>query len=362
MFETILVALESSALDDALIVQVLRLARREDVHLALIHVVHPSEGSEYGGEPDQPLQLRTSAAQRRLEATAERLKALGVSTSSRVVFGDPAERILEVAEDLEASAIALATHGRSGPRRWFEGSVTESVLRWTKVPVLVINPSHARPKEKEATGFRRILVPLDGSERAQRILPSVRRFALLYDAQVTLLRVGIYPAVHFHEISAGAGIAPFPPLRETLTDSLAVSARRLAGVRSVLTRVVFADTASVGILETIGTGDYDLVALGTHGRTGLDRLLFGSTAEAAARDCPIPLLVYRDADAPSVVLILMVVRPVRRKILCDMRVTQEGTDMVGDIETFVFHKTQRRYVFHMNRTRHMGTRMALLPR
>lgn len=294
MFETILVALESSALDEALLSQVIRLARREDVHLALAHIVHPSEGEEYGTAADQPLQLRVNAAKRRLEATAKRLDDQGLSASTRVVFGDPAERILELAAELEASAIALATHGRSGPRRWFEGSVTESVLRWTKVPVLVINPSHAR--KGETRGFKRILVPLDGSERARRIMPSVRRFALLYGAEVTLLRVGIHPSVHFHEISAGAASVPITPLRETLAESLTAASQCLAGVRSVSTRVMFADTASAGVLEAIESEDYDLVALGTHGRSGLDRLLFGSTAEAVARDCPIPLLVYRDTQ------------------------------------------------------------------
>jgi len=292
MFETILVALESSAMDDALLNQVVRLARREDVHLALAHVVHPSEGEEYGAASDQPLQLRVKAAKRKLEATEERLTKQGLSASSRVVFGDPAERILELAQEVEASAIALATHGRSGPRRWFEGSVTESVLRWTKVPVLVINPSHAH--KGAASGFKRILVPLDGSERALRILPSVRRFALLYDAEVTLLRVGIHPSVHFHEISAGVSTAPMAPLRESLDASLTHAAQALPGVKNVSTRVMFADTASGGVLEALESESYDLVALGTHGRSGLDRLLFGSTAEAVARDCPVPLLVYRD--------------------------------------------------------------------
>lgn len=292
MFETILVALESSALDDALLSQVVRLARREDVHLALAHVVHPSEGEEYGEESDQPLQLRVNAAKRRLEKTEERLQSQGLSASSRVVFGDPAERIVELAQEVEASAIALATHDRSGPRRWFEGSVTESVLRWTQVPVLVTNPSHARPKAE--SGFKRILVPLDGSERALRILPSVRRFALLYDAEVTLLQVGIHPGTHFHEIAAGVSNVPLGSLRDSISASLTKAAQGLPGVKNVSTRVVFADTASAGILEVLESEDFDLVALGTHGRSGLDRLLFGSTAEAVARDCPIPLLVYRD--------------------------------------------------------------------
>ena len=294
MFETILVALESSAMDDSLLNQVVRLARREDVHLALAHVVHPSEGEEYGEASDQPLPLRVKAAKRRLEASEERLTDQGLSASSRVVLGDPAERILELAEEVEASAIALATHGRSGPRRWLEGSVTESVLRGTKVPVLVINPSHAR--KGQASGFKRILVPLDGSERALRILPSVRRFALLYDAEVTLLRVGIHPSVHFHEISAGVGTAPMAPLRESLAQSLTQAAQALPGVKNVSTRVMFSDTASAGVLEALQSESYDLVALGTHGRSGLDRLLFGSTAEAVARGCPVPLLVYRDLE------------------------------------------------------------------
>ena len=290
VFETILVALESTALDEALLSQVLRLARREDVRLVLAHVVHPSEGGEYGGEDDQPLTLRLESAKRRLKVIAERLRAEGIEVVERVVLGEPSERLLLIASEVEASALALATHGRSGPARWLSGSVTESVLRNATLPVLVTNPAHAQPEGK--SGFKRILVPLDGSPRAEGILAQVRRFALLYDAEVTLLRVGVQPAVPPMEVPLTA--SGFPLLRDSLSKSLSDALRHLSGVKEVSTRVMFADSAAGGILEVLESGEFDLVALGTHGRGGIDRFLFGSTAEETARKSPVPLLIYRD--------------------------------------------------------------------
>ena len=188
MFKTILVALEASSLDADLLEQVLRLTWREDVRLSLFHVVDPEGGEEYDGE-DVSIRLRHQAAQRRLDKQEQLLTAKGLTVDSHVQMGEPDDCILRRAEEIGASMIALATHGRSGPKRWFQGSVTESVLRWAKVPVLVTNPTQKSRLPQE--GFKRVLVPLDGSERSTRILPTVRAFALLYDAAVTLLRVGI---------------------------------------------------------------------------------------------------------------------------------------------------------------------------
>ena len=289
MFKTILVALEASSLDADLLEQVLRLTWREDVRLSLFHVVDPEGGEEYEGE-DVSIRLRHQAAQRRLDKQEQLLAGKGLTVDSHVHMGDPADSILRRAEEIGASMIALATHGRSGPKRWFHGSVTESVLRWAKVPVLVTNPTQKSRLPQE--GFKRVLVPLDGSERSARILPTVRAFALLYDAAVTLLRVGIQPAVPPMEVPLST--VDLPPLREHLREEARALLPRLEGVRAAEVDVAFADSASDGILDVVERGGIDLVALGTHGRTGLDRLLFGSTAEAVARECGVPILVFRN--------------------------------------------------------------------
>ncbi|MGE0712628.1 MAG: universal stress protein [Planctomycetota bacterium] len=289
MFKTILVALESSDLDSALLAQVTRLAWREDVRLALLHVVDPEGGDEYAEGEDVSIRLRHQAAQRHMEVLERRLSDSGLTVESHVVLGDPAERINSKAKELEADLIALATHGRSGPSLWWSGSVTEEVLRWAQVPVLVT--SAAQETHAASEGFKHVLVPLDGSERAARILPQVRGFALLYGARVTLLRVGVQPAVPPLEIPLST--VELPSLREALLGEARAHVPDLAGVKAEA-QVVFADTAADGILDLVEAGGIDLVALGSHGRTGLDRLLFGSTAEAVARSCKVPILVWRD--------------------------------------------------------------------
>jgi nucleotide-binding universal stress UspA family protein len=291
MFETILVPLESSALDEPLLGQVQRLARHEDVRLVLLHVVDPEGGEEYGGA-DVHITLRCGSAERRLADLQKLLSEEGLEVSSKVMMGDPATVIVSQGESLGASVIALATHGRWGPKRWFEGSVSEAVLRNATVPVLVVNPGRAT-EGSTSTGFRRILVPLDGSERAAKILPHVRSLARLYESSVTLLRVGIHLPVPPLG-PAPLGLDQLPSLRKAYRDVLRGYTSQLVG--DVDVQVVFADTAANGVLETVDRGGYDLVALATHGRTGLDRVLFGSTAESIARVCTVPLLAWRDPD------------------------------------------------------------------
>src|ERR1044071_1433290 len=106
----------------------------------------------------------------------------------RVQRGSPAEAIIESALPEKDSLIAMATHGRSGLNRWLLGSVAEKVLRGAANPLLLVRAKGSAPKWG-AAALKSVIVPLDGSETAEKVLASTEVLATNLDLEVILLRV-----------------------------------------------------------------------------------------------------------------------------------------------------------------------------
>ncbi len=279
----ILVPLDGSTLSDHILEQVDRLLVREDAEVRLLRVLPPVD---YEAAPDQ--RLSVLEAQRHLGACREELSARGASvTSVALANGDPAGKILEYADKYRPSLIAMSTHGRTGLKRWSRGSVAERVLRHSPFPVLLWNPFH--PGRGGAKGRRigTILVPLDGSARSAGILPLVREVARSFGAQVVLLHVTeLYPAV------GDVPVLQLPPTPAQVARSLARYRKVLKGVTVRIRSEL--GTPAASILEAARKEKVDLIAMTTHGRSGVTRWAFGSVAEQVLRHCPYPVLAQRE--------------------------------------------------------------------
>lgn len=148
--------------------------------------------------------------------------------------------------------------------------------------------------------YERVLVPLDGSELAEAILPFAEQIAGAFDAEVVLLRV-VEPLPSAAGIAAGgAGVDAFF-LRQLETKKyLAEVAKRLEG-RGLRIRTRLAlGTPAAEITESAKAERADLIAMTTHGRSGLSRAVFGSVAEQVLRAAALPVLMIRmPAPAPA---------------------------------------------------------------
>lgn len=273
MFERILVPLDGSATAEAVLPQVGRLLRRHDSEVILLRSANPMPVEAV----PTVFEAALATAREYLLGVQERLAADGIRVRSIARLGAAAETILQVAEEEKATLVAMATHGHSGVARLVFGSVAERVLRKSPLPVLVIRPfgaSHARET------IENILVPLDGSEASQRVVPRAMEVASLFGARVILL----------HVLGANG------PDRDTAARQLGEVAHRLraAGI-STLTLVEEGDPAVV-IGDAARRREVDLVAMTTHGRTGLPRLVVGSVTESVVRASHVPVVVVRSAD------------------------------------------------------------------
>jgi nucleotide-binding universal stress UspA family protein len=219
-------------------------------------------------------------ARARLEVVAESVRASGY-VDIAVLEGRPAPKVVEFAVRSGIDLVVVCSRGGGGLRRLALGSVAEEILRLSPVPVLV-----ARPRE-DWTGPvepRRILVPLDGSIRAASAVPDAADVAQLFGARVVLLTVAPPPS-DADELSGVAAQAGLPGVRRVL-ETRGVECEVLARLGDPADEIV----------DAARTLDVDLVAMATHGRTGLDRVFFGSVTESVLRRTRCPLLVRRTAS------------------------------------------------------------------
>ncbi|WP_226013400.1 universal stress protein [Halomicrobium salinisoli] len=238
-----------------------------------------------GGLDDREIQRLKDRRAEAIEAVESAIDATG-DLHTEVVTGRPGKAILQYAGEHGVDLIAMGTHGRSGVRRAIAGSVAEHVVRRATVPVITVR---ATDRSRVGDGYQDVLVPTDGSDHAATAAAHGVAIAAAFDARVH--------AVHVVDVGAAAttpSVSPPTTLLDQLksageeaTEAVAERARE-AGI-DVRTQVR-EGLPSRHLLEYSAEHDVDLIAMGSAGRTGLDRYLVGSTTERVIRRAEMPVL------------------------------------------------------------------------
>ncbi len=207
--------------------------------------------------------------------------------------GNPATEILRMANVVGADLIVVGTHGRTGLSWLLAGSVATSVMQQADCPVLALHSS-GRPLGAEK--IRAILHPTDFSDRSEAALQVARELARDLGERLILLHVAPFD-VYIHDMTVPVDLSMS---REALEDMR----RRVDGPDlkyPVESRLSQGDAAEE-ILRRAADLDQGLIVMGSHGRTGLSRLLFGSVAEYVVPRACCPVLAVkasRDPAAPA---------------------------------------------------------------
>jgi nucleotide-binding universal stress UspA family protein len=184
----------------------------------------------------------------------------------------------------------MGTHGRTGVRRFLLGSVTEKVVRLADVPVLSVKAD----AEPGTVSFDDILLPTDGSSGAEAAIDPAGALASKTDATVHVVSVVDTRSLG---IDVGSSVI-IDELEAIATDAVETASEQLSGmgVKTVETAIA-RGTPYRTILDAIEDTEADLVVIGTHGRTGIDRYLLGSLSEKLVRTSPVPVMTVRSPDA-----------------------------------------------------------------
>ena len=307
MYNRILVSLDGSKLAEQVLPYVSLLADAYKIPVSLINVFEPvPPGLADPGRGLYETQITASYHDKAidyLEGAGSALKDSGITVSCDAQEGNPADQIIREAENTSDTLIAMATHGRAGVSRWMMGSVTDKVLHATANPLLIIHAQEDGSGSTEVS-LKNLIVPLDGSPLAEEILPHMEALAKALDLNVILVRVtpssqeyGRYLGqdmvavvnVDYDKYSEEASAEAEGYLHQ-INERISQN-----GVSSVDERTLRGNAANE-ILDLLQDIPDSLVALTTHGRSGMGRWMLGSVADRLVRHSGHPVLVVRSTD------------------------------------------------------------------
>ncbi len=212
-----------------------------------------------------------------------------------VARGKAENAIIDKAAADEKALIAMATHGRSGISRWLLGSVAEKVLRGARNPLFLVRASQDAQTEGEAD-IKSIIVTLDGSELAESVLPTAINLARLLDLEVILFRAYELPAAAYY------GKEDHLPDYDELKNQVKQEAGAYLDAKAAAIKAGGIEKVSSALIEGPGPGEIitfaqktpnAVVAMCTHGRSGVQRWMLGSVTERVLRHSGDPVLVVR---------------------------------------------------------------------
>jgi nucleotide-binding universal stress UspA family protein len=228
---------------------------------------------------------------RELEALARKCRHIGVKSVVTVLLeGSPGPALKDQAESAKVDLIVMASHSRGEVARVVLGSVTDFLIRNTSVPVFLIKGQKAIAYADE-TIFRRILVPLDGSELAEKVLPQVAAMATSPFTTVNLMQV-LSPVTYSQKEIMDPALPWWENEFTKADDYLEHTAGYLRdhGI-GVVTDVVLDVDVVNAILKHVRENRADLIALSSSGKGGIKRFVFGSVSDAIVRRAPVSVLV-----------------------------------------------------------------------
>ncbi len=300
MYKRILVPLDGSKLSESVLPYARLFAKKLKVPVELLHVVDPQTLTPTTAEQGR-YRAMLAAEQ---EKNGNYLKEASLSFSDAktvdctVQVGNPAEIIVDKAAAYVDTLIAMATHGRSGVGRWLLGSVADKVLHAANNHLLLVRATK-ETSSVESASLKSILVPLDGSALAETVLPHVVELSKKLNLEVILLRVYGLPTTYAAD-GSWVDEKVWQLIEDEANDYLKEKVKKLE--REGLTEVkpmVLGGFGAEQIIDQAQRMPQALVAMCTHGRTGVGRWVLGSVTERVVRHSGDPVLVIRAPASKS---------------------------------------------------------------
>jgi len=300
MLRRILVSLDGTVFSEQALPWAVSVAKRSGaaIRLATVEVPPPMAFPDVNFLPS----LR-DAELAYLDGVAERLRAAGVvEVDVDVLNGNAPEALEEHRRQIQADVTVMATHGRGPVARSWLGSVADQFVRATAAPVLMIRPREADGPVDLASlpVVERIVLTLDGSAVSESAIEPTMSLANVYGARTTLVRVIEYPnhteSVYLPDM-VEAVEERLEESRKATDDELGRMAAQLSTNGASVdqeTRVVI--HAAEGILDIASELGADVIAMASHGRTGIRRAVLGSVTDKVLRGSDRPVFIVRAAE------------------------------------------------------------------
>jgi nucleotide-binding universal stress UspA family protein len=310
MLKRILVPLDTSELAEIALPYAGELAVKLGSEITLLHVRTSADS------PDKPehrayISRMTAQTEQDIKKSpalppGEKVKVDSAVIGPSHVITHPAEQIVDYADKKNISLIVMATHGRTGLRRWALGDTANKVARASGCPVLLIRAAAGAPR---SAALEKILVPLDGSRAGEAVLPYIENLASRLKAKVSLLYVvemlyHLYPYTEQAGYYGSSGVIRIPYNEKEMQPSKEVAEKYIKAVNDKLAaagiETGYAVKTGSPAEEIIGAEKEthpDVVVMSTHGHSGFGRFNHGSVADKVLHGGSTPLLLVRPRES-----------------------------------------------------------------
>jgi len=286
MYQRMLLPLDGSELAEVALSHAKGVASRLGIEVMLLHVAGKGEAESL---PLHRAYIDQACDRLRREMAESQGKASGrpVVVKGEVATGYPAEEILRYAGEKEVDLIVMTTHGRSGVRRWVLGSIADKVLRMAAVPVLLIRAGMPKDAAYETWSSPKMLVPLDGSELAELVLPHVETLASSQGGEgAEVILVGIceplvMPPVTTPETSVNWGTAAdeyMAKSKKSTEGYLSKVQRGLTDAGLKVSLEVLEGDPATEIIDYAKSNQMDLIVAGSRGLSQFKSFWMGSVS------------------------------------------------------------------------------------
>lgn len=279
------------------------LARAFDASVTTLHVIEPRVNND-GGTAIDPLdwEMRRAEAEAYLDRISEQLDDAGIHVEKLWLEGQAAESIVACAHERSIDLVVLSSHGQSGLTSWNVSSVAQKVIMDAPTSLLIVRAYGHQDSTATDLTYRRVLAPLDGSQRAECVLSGIGSLVSKQNAKLLLAHVVRPP-----EMARNVPLSDEETMLYERVMTLNREAARtyLEQIQAHLAlkseiRLLQSDDTAIALHELVDQADIDLVILGAHGYSGSNRWPYGSVATSFVMYGSKPLLMVQDLSADQI--------------------------------------------------------------
>jgi nucleotide-binding universal stress UspA family protein len=297
MFKRIILPLDGSKLAECVLPHLVAISRNYEPDVQLIRVLEPFGVSARMRMIDPvDWQIRKAEAESYLNNIAEQLKNLGLRISTNLYEGKSAEQTIEVAHSWNADLILMSSHGQSGISPWNVSSVVQQVILHANRSLMIIRAYQPVVENLASLSYHKILLPLDGSQRAELPLRLAESLARAHGSEILAVHVVRQPELPRRTSASQEDLLLVNQLTErNRTEAL----KYMEDLKSRMTmpaqmKLEVSPSVSRTLHQIADENDVDLTILSAHGYSGDTRWPFGSVALGFVVYGGTPLLILQD--------------------------------------------------------------------
>jgi nucleotide-binding universal stress UspA family protein len=300
--DNILVPLDGSAYAECVLPHAIALAKVFDASVTLVHILdQPSASLRLPNADPIDWYLKKLAAAQYLEIVKARLEENGLRVKTLLLEGRVTEQIVTLAHMSQPDLLLLSGYGETGKHGGFVSSVTQQILQYIQISTLIVREDLSAGLPADGIHYQRVLVPLDGSQRAGVALSIAESIAGAHQAELSIVHVVAQPEMARHmplKQEEAELVDRFVEINQKEGSKyLKLIASRLPII--VQTSILVSNNIAVTLQKYMEQAQIDLLIMSAHGYSGEAKWPYGSVTDRFITNSTVPLLIVQDQSQQS---------------------------------------------------------------